>query len=260
MDDEIEGIMTVGAAGLEAGPPSTGREARWVLLALMLAAALILFTLIAKPVKVMPIVAEAPSYALIDQNGQPVTDADLRSRVILYNFIYTYCSTACPAATSEMLQVQNRLAESGWLGSEVMLVSVTFDPERDTPERLREYAASVHAHRSGWLWLTGDPLEVRRLVGSEFGVYFEKVPLSDGSALVEIGPPSQAQDVDAGYDFIHAVVFVLVDQDGQIRAEYRELIDVDQVVRDIDLVVREKNAGALMRPVLRFAHLMQAYP
>lgn len=209
-----------------------------------------------KPIKVLPYLATSPSYQLISQEGQPVSSGDLHGQVVLYDFIYTHCTTVCPAMTGQMLQVQRRLAALG-LSNEVQLVSITFDPQRDTPERLREYAAQMNTDPSNWLWLTGDTISIKRLVGSEFGVYFEQVPLDQAAA---IAAGLSEEEMASGYDFIHAVMFVLVDEKGMIRAEYRELVDVDQIVRDIQLVVNEKNALGPVRWLWQTAHLIQAYP
>ncbi|MEJ2148595.1 MAG: SCO family protein [Chloroflexota bacterium] len=224
---------------------------------LALAALILLFMLI-KPVKVLPYHDPVPAYTLTDQDGQLVSDADLRGRIVLYDFIYTSCTTVCPAMTGQMLQVQNRLAEEGQLGRDVTLVTITFDPERDTPERLREYARQVNTSDEGWLWLTGDLLTIKQLVGAEFGVYFEKVPLDPASA--EAVGLSEAE-IEAGYDFVHASVFVLADEEGVIRAEYHELtLSVDEMLRDVELLVREKNARGPGRLLRQAAHLINAYP
>ena len=209
-----------------------------------------------KPVKVLPYLAASPSYQLISQEGQPVSSRDLYGKVVLYDFIYSHCTTVCPAMTGQMLQVQRRLAALG-LNDEVQLVSITFDPQRDTPERLRQYAIQMNVDPSNWLWLTGDTISIKRLVGSEFGVYFEQVPLDQSAAIVA---GLSEEEIASGYDFIHAVMFVLVDEKGLIRAEYRELVDVDQIVRDIQLVVNEKNALGPARLLWQTAHLIQAYP
>jgi protein SCO1/2 len=143
------------------------------------------------------------------------------------------------------------------LSEDVALVSITFDPQRDTPERLREYAERMNADQANWLWLTGDKISIKRLVGSDFGVYFEQVPIDRANA---VAAGLSEEEIASGYDFIHAVMFVLVDEKGMIRAEYRELMDVEQMVRDIRLVVNEKNAVGPARLLWQAAHLIRAYP
>jgi protein SCO1/2 len=158
--------------------------------------------------------------------------------------------------TAQMLKVQRGLEEKGWLGDEVMLVSITFDPERDTSARLAEKAAEFNADPDGWLWLTGDLITIKQLVGGDFGVYFEQVPLDEEAAEAAGLTP---EEIAEGYDFVHATAFVLVDEEGTIRSEYRQMLDTEQAMRNIALVVREKNAGALA-PLWRAAHAIRAYP
>ncbi len=131
------------------------------------------------------------------------------------------------------------------------------DPERDTPERLREYAAQMRADPRGWLWLTGDPLAIRQLVGGEFGVYFERVESHPADAH---GTGHAHGAADDSYDFVHATVFVLVDGEGTIRAEYHEMLDVDRAMRDITLALREQRADGPLAVLWQAAHLMRAYP
>ncbi len=184
----------------------------------------------------LPEVGAAPGYALIDQYGRPVSDQGLRGKIVLYDFIYTYCTTVCPALTGQMRQVQDALADRGWLGETVMLVSITFDPERDTPARLLQYSQSVNADPESWLWLTGDVLEVKQLVGSECGVYFERIDASDSNG-------SGAQE----YDFVHSNVLLLVDARGQVRAEYHNLPGAAAIMSDIDRLVRQQAARGPVR-------------
>ncbi len=159
--------------------------------------------------------------------------------------------------TGQMMQVGQQLEADGLLGDDVVLATITFDPERDTPERLKTYSEQMNADGGSWLWLTGNPVEIRQLVGGEYGVYFEQVPL-DADALAAAG--HDPAEHEGGYDFVHASVFVLVDGNGEIRGEYRQMLDIEQTVRDIRLVVREENAPALLRPLWAASHALRAYP
>lgn len=230
---------------------------RWVPATVLVAALLLPVIILLKPLKVMPRVAPAPSFNLIDQNGSPVSSADLEGKTVLVDFVYTHCTTVCPAMTGQMMQVGRQLEADGLLGDDVVLATITFDPERDTPERLKTYSEQMNADDESWLWLTGDSVEIRRLVGGEYGVYFEQVPL-DEDALIDAG--HDPADHEGGYDFVHASVFVLIDGEGQIRSEYRQMLDIEQTVRDIKLVVREDDAPRLLRPLWAASHALKAYP
>lgn len=96
---------------------------------------------------------------LLDQDGRTV---DLRrdlvaERIVVMGFVYTSCTTVCPLVSSIMGKLQARLGEQ--VGREVSLVSISVDPQRDTPQRLLDYSRRYHAG-PGWRWLTGEPVAV----------------------------------------------------------------------------------------------------
>lgn len=96
---------------------------------------------------------------LITQDGDSVRFVDdvIADRIVVMNFVYTTCTTVCPVLSAIFIQLQQRLDDR--LGTDVHMVSVSVDPGRDTPERLKAYADSLKA-RSGWVWLTGDKSEI----------------------------------------------------------------------------------------------------
>lgn len=96
---------------------------------------------------------------LLDQDGRTV---NLRSdlvadRIVVMGFVYTSCTTVCPLVSSIMGKLQKQLGEQ--VGREVSLVSISVDPQRDTPQRLQDYSRRYQAG-PGWRWLTGEPLAV----------------------------------------------------------------------------------------------------
>lgn len=91
---------------------------------------------------------------LTDQHERSVRLKDdvVGDRIVVMGFIYTSCTTVCPVVSAIMQKVQAQLGEQ--VGREVQLVSISVDPLRDTPQRLREYASQYRAG-PGWTWLTG---------------------------------------------------------------------------------------------------------
>ncbi len=91
---------------------------------------------------------------LVDQNGDEIKFVSdvIGDRIVVMDFVYTSCTTVCPVISAVFGQVQDKLGEQ--LGDEVVLVSVSVDPVRDTPQRLKAYAAT-HNAKPGWIWLTG---------------------------------------------------------------------------------------------------------
>jgi protein SCO1/2 len=124
---------------------------------------------------------------LLTQDGESVRFATdiVGDRIVVVDFVYTTCTTVCPVLSAIFGQMQERLGER--LGREVMLVSLSVDPGRDTPARLKAYAAR-HKARPGWVWLTGDKTAVDQVLEG-LGAYtpdFEDHPsmvlVGDGNA------------------------------------------------------------------------------
>src|SRR5271166_3689362 len=146
--------------------------------------------------KRLPVIGPAPPFALTSQDGKPVALADLRGKVVAVTFIYTGCPDICPMLTQKMVDVQNELGAE--FGAKIAFVSISLDPEHDTPEVLKDYAQFWGAKLDGWSFLTGSLASVRD-VTRHYGVFFSKK--EDGS--VE-----------------HSQLTTLVDADGQMRVQY----------------------------------------
>ena len=104
-----------------------------------------------------------PDFTLTDQGGARVSLSQFRGKVVALNFIYTSCVLPqfCYRLANHFSVVQRRLQAR--MGKDVVLLTVTFDPARDTPERLAEYARQWSADRSVWHFLTGSVEDVRRV-------------------------------------------------------------------------------------------------
>jgi protein SCO1/2 len=116
----------------------------------------------------LPQIAPAPPFTLTSQDRLPVSLADFVGRVVAVTFIYTLCTDTCPALTPMMSFVQDRLGPD--FGTKVAFVSITVDPERDTPQVLKEYARAFGADLGGWAFLTGAPDAIRE-VTRRYGVF-----------------------------------------------------------------------------------------
>jgi len=110
---------------------------------------------------------------LVDLDGHAVRfkSEAVDDRIVVVDFIYTSCTTICPITSAIFSEVQQRLIETlgERFGRDVKLVSLTVDPATDTPERLKDYAASFGSS-TGWLWLTGDKPKVDKVLAG-FGAY-----------------------------------------------------------------------------------------
>lgn len=113
-----------------------------------------------------------PDFALYDQTGQVAQSARFRGKQIMLNFIYTRCpvATMCPAATMKFMETQRLAKEAGVANLE--LVSITLDPEYDTPGVLREYAEARGIDTGNFSFLTGPERAIKDLL-TQFGVIAE---------------------------------------------------------------------------------------
>lgn len=193
-----------------------------------------------RPILVLPRITLAPGFALIDQNGEPLTNEDMRGKIVLYNITHTACAAPCPQTSAAVQAVQARLDEVETFGIPVEFVTISVDPARDTPAVLREYAASLGAGPD-WHFVTGEPERLKYVVGGGFGVYY--TAREDGTVAVDPG-------------------MMLVDGQGILRAEYRTVVpEVDRLLRDIGLVAEEaENSGGASRYAYEAAHLFLCYP
>ena len=96
----------------------------------------------------LPVIGPAPQFTLTSQDGKPVALVDLRGKVVVVAFIYTQCPDICPMLTQKMVEIQDELGAD--FGPKVAFVSISLDPEHDTPEVLKDYAQFWGAKPEGW--------------------------------------------------------------------------------------------------------------
>lgn len=119
---------------------------------------------------------------LVTQDGESVrffTDV-LKDHVVLINFIFTNCGSACPLLTHSLAQVADLLGDD--MGKTVRFVSISIDPERDDPAAMKTFAEKHGANRPGWLFLTGDKATVDTIV-KKLGQYHPDVEAHSTTVL-----------------------------------------------------------------------------
>ena len=171
-----------------------------ILTVLAIAAAFIVQRLRPPPLA-FPVISSAGDFVLTNQFGKPVTAADLRDHVWVGNIIFTRCAGPCPSMTKAMKQIQDAT------GKRVRLITLTTDPDNDTPEVLRRYGEKYGADFNRWSFLTGSKQQIGRLA-------------VDGLKLTaqEKAAAERENPVDL---FIHSAAFVLVDQTNNLRAAFQ---------------------------------------
>ncbi len=106
--------------------------------------------------------AAVPDFTLLDQRRRPVSLSDLRGRVVVANFVYTTCALPnfCLRLANNFNALQKRFARE--LGRDLVLLTITFDPQHDTPDVMAQYARQWNANADTWRFLTGAPADVER--------------------------------------------------------------------------------------------------
>ena len=150
----------------------------------------------------------ARGFTLTDFHGQARSLADFRGKVVMLYFGFVQCPDVCPTALTRAAAVMQQL---GPLATDVQVIFITVDPERDTPDLLREYLASFHP---SFLALTGSADQIKA-AADEFRVYFKKVPTG------------------SSYTMDHTALSYLFDRQGRIRVVLRHEQTADDYAADI---------------------------
>jgi protein SCO1/2 len=103
-----------------------------------------------------------PSVNVVTQDGSTLQFYDdlIKDKIFVISFLFTTCRDICPLATARLAELQEKLGDS--MGRDIFFYSISIDPETDTPERLKEYAATFRAG-PGWLFLTGKPEDIHAI-------------------------------------------------------------------------------------------------
>lgn len=164
-------------------------------------------------------IGPAPEFTLTTTEGGRLSLGDLRGKVVAVTFIYATCTDTCPLLTDKMVGMQKQLGRD--FGPKVRFVSITVDPERDTPQILAQYARNHRVDPVGWAFLTGTPSEIRD-VGRRYGIYAKK---------------TDRGDVD------HTFLTSIIDQHGILRVQYLGIrFDPEEFLRDVRSLLREAKA------------------
>jgi cytochrome oxidase Cu insertion factor (SCO1/SenC/PrrC family) len=130
-----------------------------------------------------------PNTVLLTQNNQPVHFFDdlLKGKVVVINFMFTTCTSICPAMTANLLKVQEYLGER--VGNGVNMISITVDPTVDTPDVLKKYAEKMKV-RPGWVFLTGNQADIDTVLRKVGGSVKDK---NDHTTLLMVGNVATGQ-------------------------------------------------------------------
>jgi protein SCO1 len=199
----------------------------WLLLFMLPLVAITAYILF-QSTQVLPRISLAPGYSLIDQDGKRLTNEALRGSLVIYNFTQTRCTGSCLETSLAFQELQPVLAavETGDIPLE--FVTISYDPEHDTPQVLRTYANNLGADTNRWHFVSGDLTQIKSII--QHGFQTEVISNQEG--------PNQAGSL------IVEPLFALVDGWGIVRAVYRTATpDVELLRRDLQSVVQEARAS-----------------
>ena len=148
----------------------------------------------------LPVISQVADFTLTNQEGQVTTLADLTNHVWIADIIFTRCAGPCPRMTGQMKSVEDMLPKD----SDVKLVTLTTDPDNDSPTILKRYGEHFGADFSRWMFLTGTKTEIADLAANSLKMSATSVTTSDQK--------------DAADLFIHTTLFEVVDKHARFRA------------------------------------------
>ncbi len=165
----------------------------------------------------LPVLGQVANFSLTNENGQAVSMAGLRGHVWVADIIFSRCPGPCRKMTRQMKELQEALPAD----TDTKLVTLTTDPDYDTPTVLKKYAEDYGADLNRWMFLTGTKAEIGKLA-------IDSLKL----AAVEKTPQERESPNDL---FIHATIFVVVDRKGELRGVFEtgEQVDPQQTKRKI---------------------------
>jgi protein SCO1 len=162
----------------------------------------------------LPILGQVEDFKLEDTNRQPVTLADLKGKVWVADFIFTTCGGICPTMTRNLASLHRSYDQE----NDVLMVSISVNPDTDTPDVLKVYAKKYNANTTKWLFLTGSSDDIKKIAVESFKLGDIKEPV------------------------FHSPYFTLVDRQARIRGYYdgTETAGVDKLLKDIAKLKKEE--------------------
>jgi protein SCO1/2 len=164
----------------------------------------------------LPVLGQIADFTLTNQDGKITTLADLTNRVWVADIIFTRCAGPCPIMTGHMKSVQDALSQT----SEAKLITLTTDPDYDSPAVLKKYGEHFGADFNRWTFLTGTKSEIASLASGSLKLSAVPVKLEDQKSVADL--------------FIHSTYFVVVDKYAQLRGIFEtggEGVDWTNVVQ-----------------------------
>jgi protein SCO1/2 len=150
----------------------------------------------------LPVLGQIADFTLTNQDGKTTTLADLTNHVWVADIIFTRCAGPCPIMTGQMKKLQDAFLQT----SGAKLVTLTTDPDFDSPAVMKKYGNRFGADFNRWTFLTGTKSEIAALASGSLKLSAVPVKLEDQKSVADL--------------FIHTTIFVVVDKHAQLRGVF----------------------------------------
>jgi protein SCO1/2 len=160
------------------------------------------------------------SYTFLNHDSSKISfPGYYKDKIVVMGFIFTNCPDVCPITTNKMRLIQERIKEEGI--NNVEFAALSFDPQRDMPSVLKEYARIREMDLKNFQFLTGEENQIKS--------FLKRV-----NVTVFVEDTSYTDDGEAVYFFAHTDRIILIDQEGRIRKEYPgSKVDIKEITEDI---------------------------
>ncbi len=164
-----------------------------------------------------------PDWQLVDQHGQPRGQKQLEGKVVIADFFFTSCPSICPKLTEAMKEIHQRFSKKT---DQIAFISITVDPETDTPEVLKAFMAKNKFDFPNWHCLTGSKKDI-------YSVVVEKM-------RVHMGEREEIANAPGVYDIPHMGHLALFDQRGALRGLFKtESVEMAALVRAAEFLLEK---------------------
>jgi protein SCO1/2 len=161
---------------------------------------------------------QIPAFRFLNQDSVFVSEKDVEGKVYVADFFFTTCPTICPKMKTQMLRIYERYKDR----DEVRIISHSIDPDFDTPNVLKDYAARLQVKAPKWNFLTGDKAAIYQLGQKSYMVSAQEDPNEAGG-------------------FVHSGAFILVDKNRHVRGIYDGTVEaeVNHLLEDMEVLLKE---------------------
>jgi protein SCO1 len=162
-------------------------------------------------------------FSFINQDGKTITNEDIKGKIVVVSYFFATCKGICPKMNENLTKVYEKYKGN----KDVIILSHTVDPVKDTVAALKAYSLHFDANADQWMFLTGDKKELY-----EMARYSYLISADDDTAGLSVDQ-----------DFIHDKHYILVDHLGRVRGFYDGLNpdDITKIISDVKILIDEKN-------------------